>query len=167
MINELETRQENDTDCYQFSVVENDNEALNTGTNIEIAMKKFIALCGLASALTLAASSAMAGGVNWSVNVGMGGYYPPPPVYYSPPPQYNNYSNYYAPPVIYGSQVPVYRSPPQVVYTPAPLVVYGGYRGGYYQRPRYDHDHHHHHYNHHNQHHGHYRGHQDHRDYHR
>ncbi|MDO9420559.1 MAG: hypothetical protein Q7T66_07855 [Herminiimonas sp.] len=99
-------------------------------------MKKIIALCGLASVLTMAATSAMAGGVNWSVNLGVGGYYPPPPVYYSPQPAYNNYSNYYAPPVIYGSQVPVYSAPPPVVYAPAPVVVYGG---GYYPpRPRYD-----------------------------
>jgi hypothetical protein len=99
-------------------------------------MKKIIALCGLASVLTLATTSAMAGGVNWSVNVGVGGYYPPAPVYYAPP-AYNNYSNYYAPPIIYGSQVPVYSAPP-VVYAPAPVVVYGGYRG-YYPEPRYDH----------------------------
>ncbi len=106
-------------------------------------MKKIIALCGLASVLTMAATSAIAGGVNWSVNLGVGGYYPPPPVYYSPPPLYNNYSNYYAPPVIYGSQVPVYNAPPPVVYAPAPVVVYGAYRGGYYPEPRYDnyHDH--------------------------
>lgn len=116
-------------------------------------MKKFIVQCGLASILALSAASAMAGGVNWSVNVGVGGYgyYPPPPVYYSPPP-YNNYSNYFAPPVIYGNAVPVYQTPPPVIYAPAPFTVYS-----YPSRPR--------HHGHHRD--GYERGHREYRDYHR
>ncbi len=118
-------------------------------------MKKFIVQCGLASALALSAASAMAGGVNWSVNIGVGGYYPPPPVYYSPPP-YNNYSNYYAPPVIYGNAVPVYQAPPPVIYGPVPVIVYGYQGRPYYPGPRHDHyrD-------------GYERGHREYRDYHR
>lgn len=100
-------------------------------------MKKFIALCAAATVLTMAATSAMAGGVNWSVNLGVGGYYPPAPVYYSPPPMYNNYSNYYAPPVIYGNAVPVYQAPPQVYYE-APVVIYGN-QGRRHHGPRHDH----------------------------
>lgn len=78
-----------------------------------------LAICG---ALT-AAAPAIAGGVNWSVDIGVGGYpaypayYPPAPVYYPPPVVNNNYSNYYAPPIIYGA-TPVYTAPP-------PVVVYG------------------------------------------
>jgi hypothetical protein len=113
-------------------------------------MKKLMMLCGLATVLTLAGTSAIAGGVHWSVNVGVGGFYPPPPVYYAPAPAYNNYSNYYAPPVIYGNAVPVYEAPP-VYYSPAPVFVYSyrererqydhrrGYQRGYREYRNYDH----------------------------
>jgi hypothetical protein len=115
--------------------------ALNTRITSEIIMKKFIALGAAATLLTLAAGSAMAGGVNWSVNLGLGGYYPPAPVYYGPPPVYNNYPNYYAPPVVYGSPVPVYQAPAPVYYE-APVVVYQrrDYRGPHhdYRRGGYD-----------------------------
>lgn len=86
------------------------------------------AICGT---LTVAAP-AIAGGVNWSLDIGVGGgypaypaYYPPAPVYYPPPVVNNNYSNYYAPPIIYGA-TPVYTAPP-------PVVVYG--RSYYHYRP--------------------------------
>ncbi len=109
-------------------------------------MKKLITLCGLATVLTLTGTSAIAGGVNWSVNIGVGGFYPPPPMYYAPAPLYNNYSNYYAPPIIYGNTVPVYEPPP-VYYSPAPVFVYRDR-----QRP-------------HNHRHGYHRGHREYRDY--
>lgn len=111
-------------------------------------MKKLITLCGLATVLTLTGTGAIAGGVNWSVNVGVGGFYPPAPVYYAPVPAYNNYSNYYAPPVIYGNAIPAYQPPP-VYYAPAPVVVYS-----YRERQRL-HDHRY----------GYQRGHREYRDY--
>lgn len=117
-------------------------------------MNKFIAIIPrtLLTIVAVAASAtAAAGGVNWSLNVGVGGYgYSPPPVYYAPPathyyghsgyPGYSNYSNYYAPPVVYGRAVPVYQPRPSVVYsTSAPVTVYGdSYRP---QHSRFDHGH--------------------------
>lgn len=111
-------------------------------------MRKLIAWL-VTAAGALAAGSANAGDVYWSVGISSPGvgtvisnappapvYMAPAPVVYAPPPVV------YAPPprVIY-RPVPVYTAP-RVVYQPVPVVVRGGGHG-YYRHHRH-HRHHHH-----------------------
>jgi hypothetical protein len=108
-------------------------------------MKTHIAAALLAGASILTSMPAHAyGGVNWSVTVGGGGYYPvypsagvvvgpqSPYIYGAPPAAF-------APPPIYVQPAPIYRAyPPPVLYVnPYPYnkypynnYPYNGYRGG-------------------------------------
>lgn len=74
------------------------------------------------TALALGAPAAMAGNVNWSVNIGTPGVIYGPPVVYAPPP-----AVYAPPPVVYVRPQPVYVQP-------APVVSYGQV---YYEQPYY------------------------------
>ncbi|HTH45538.1 MAG TPA: hypothetical protein VL528_10710 [Oxalicibacterium sp.] len=90
-------------------------------------MKKslvFVASAFAAIAALSAANPALAG-THWSVNVGVGGFYPP--AVYAPPP-----APYYAPAPVYVQPYPVAQPYPQPVYV-RPYV----YGGGYYPAPRY------------------------------
>jgi hypothetical protein len=93
-----------------------------------LIMKKSLSLAALLAAAGAAfgiAAPAHAG-THWSVNVGVGGFYPP--AVYAPPAPYS----YYAPPPVI-APAPVYVQPyPQPVYV-RPYV----YGGGYYPAPRY------------------------------
>lgn len=74
-------------------------------------------IAALALAGGMFAASAHAGGVSWSVNIGI-----PAPVYYAPPPVV-----YAPPPPVYYEPAPVYYAPPPRVryYRPRPVAVYG------------------------------------------
>lgn len=87
-----------------------------------MTVRKTSFLAALALAGGLFAGVAHAGGVNWSVNIGIPGvvysepvYYAPPPVYYAPPP-----------PVYYEPRPAVVYRPPVVVYRPGPPAIVGG-----------------------------------------
>jgi hypothetical protein len=98
----------------------------NGSERIIMKTSHFLATAALVAGTALTATAPAIAGANWSVNVGVGGYYPPP-VYAAPAP-------YYAPPVVVTPPPPVYVQPPypQPVYT-QPYV----YGGGYYPAPRY------------------------------
>jgi hypothetical protein len=126
--------------------------------------RRIAAVAALAGGALLAAGSARASDVHWSVGISAplypghvstvisnGRYYaPPPPVYVRPAPIY-----YYAPP-------PVYYRPAPVYHYPAPVVVYrhGPPHHGYWHHRHHDrwHDRWHDRRGHHD---GHYRGHHD------
>lgn len=89
-------------------------------------MKKSLSLTTalLAGAAIFGVAGSAVAGTHWSVNVGVGGFYPP--AVYAPP------APYYAPPPVI-APAPVYVQPyPQPVYV-RPYV----YGGGYYPAPRY------------------------------
>jgi hypothetical protein len=88
-------------------------------------MKKFVvvALSTLTVGFALTAAAPASARVNWSVNVGVGGYG-----------GYGGYG-YYPPPVVYAPR-PYYPAPP-VVYSPAPVYVQPAYGQPVYQQPYY------------------------------
>jgi len=97
--------------------------------------RKSSVVAALALAGGLFAGAAHAGGVSWSVNIGVPGpvyaepvYYAPPPVYYAPPPPVYYYQRP-RPVVVYGPPAVVYhRGPPAIV-------------GGSWERHRHGHGH--------------------------
>jgi hypothetical protein len=86
-----------------------------------------VAVCMAGIAGLFGSQAAMAGGVNWSVNIGA------PPVVYAAPPVV-----YAAPQPVYVEPAPVYVQPQPVYVAPAPVVQYRRvYYYDAYNRPYY------------------------------
>jgi hypothetical protein len=122
-------------------------------------MKKSLvfAISFLTAGIAMTAAAPASARVNWSVNVGVGGYgYYPPPVVYAPRPYYPPPPVIYAPAPVYGQpiyQQPVYAPPvyvqPAQYYSPPVYIqnqpgpyyvappVYRGYQRGYREYPDY------------------------------